>query len=170
MTDQKRNLVLTGFMGTGKTTVGTLVAGLLDMTFVDSDQEIIARTGMPIPEMFQKFGEEGFRRVETVMCKWLASRADVVIATGGGMLVNVHNLVVMRASGLVVCLTASPDAIRERLETASEFSGRPLATRWEELLEKRHSAYAIIPNHIDTTGKTPDQVAAEVVALWQSSR
>lgn len=167
MSDPQRNLVLTGFMGTGKTTVGQLVAHELNMPFIDSDQEIITRTGMPIPELFARFGESGFRQVETVMCKWLASRKGIVIATGGGMLVNVHNLAVMRSSGLVVCLTAAPEVLKERLQSSAD---RPLAANWEELLEKRRSAYAAIPNHIDTTGKTPAQVTAEVISLWQSSR
>lgn len=165
MTNTYRNIVLTGFMGTGKTTVGQIVAHLLDFPFVDSDQEIVERTGMSIPEIFERFGEPGFRHVESVMCKWLASRADVVIATGGGMLVNVHNLAVMSAQGLVICLQAPPQVIQERLAGAT---GRPLAAQWETLYDKRRSAYAAIPNQIDTFNKTPEQIAQEVVALWRS--
>lgn len=164
-----RNLVLTGFMGTGKSTVGKLLAARLSMPFVDSDEEIVARTGMSIPVMFEKFGEPGFRQVESVLCKWLASRKGIVISTGGGMLVNLHNLAVMAASGLVVCLTATPEVLETRLRGDAP-ADRPLAGQWRELLDMRQTAYAAIPNQIDTSHKTPEAVAAEVLALWQSSR
>lgn len=162
-----RNLVLTGFMGTGKTTVGKQVASSLDLPFLDSDEEIVRRAKMTIPQIFEQFGEAGFRHLESVMCRWLASCSDVVISTGGGMLVNVRNLAVMSKTGLVVCLNAAPEDIRERLQTSNN---RPLKAHWEELYEQRQSAYAAIPNQIETTGKTPDEVAREVMALWQSSR
>lgn len=162
-----QNLVITGFMGTGKTTVGQLVAQWLDLPFIDSDAELVERTGASISELFARHGEEGFRTIESVLCRWLASRAGIVVATGGGMLVNVHNLAAMTASGLVVCLTASTEALEGRLKMSDE---RPLAWNWQQLLEQRRSAYAAIPHQVDTTGKAPQQVAEEVIALWRASQ
>jgi shikimate kinase len=167
MKDNPRNLVLTGFMGTGKTTVGKRVASILDLPFIDSDEEIVRRAKMTIPQIFEHFGETGFRHLESVICRWMASCSDVVISTGGGMLVNVQNLGVMSKTGLVVCLNAAPEVIHQRLQTSNN---RPLKANWEALYEQRQSAYAAIPNQIETTGKTPDQVAGEVIALRQSSR
>jgi shikimate kinase len=165
--DKQRNLVLTGFMGTGKSTVGKLVAEALDIPFVDSDEEIVRRTNLTIPQIFERFGESGFRHIESVMCRWLASCPGVVIATGGGMLVNIRNLAVMSKTGMVFCLNAAPEVIRERLLSSND---RPLAANWEALYEQRRAAYAAIPNQLDTTDKSPEQVASEVIALWQSSR
>jgi shikimate kinase len=167
MKDNPRNLVLTGFMGTGKTTVGKRIASVLDLRFIDSDEEIVRRAKMTIPQIFEQFGETGFRHLESVICRWLSSCSDVVISTGGGMLVNVQNLGVMSKTGLVVCLNASPEVIRERLQVSNN---RPLKANWEVLYEQRRSAYAAIPYQIETTGKTPDEVSGEVIALWQSSR
>lgn len=164
---KQRNLVLTGFMGTGKTTVGKFAAEALNLPFIDSDVELVKRTKLTIPQIFEQFGEPGFRQLESVICRWLANCDGAVISTGGGMLVNVRNLAVMSSTGLIICLNAEPEAIRERLKGANN---RPLAANWEALYEQRRSAYAAIPNQINTTGKTTDQVSGEVVALWQSSR
>src|SRR5690606_8890548 len=108
-----RNIVLTGFMGTGKTTVGRLVADFIRWKFVDADEEIVARVGRSIPEIFAQEGEEGFRRYESAVCQSLAARSQHVIATGGGMLVDPANRAVMMAAGFVICLTASPETIRQ---------------------------------------------------------
>lgn len=161
-----RNIVLTGFMGTGKTTVGRLVADFIRWKFVDADEEIVARVGRSIPEIFAQDGEEGFRRYESAVCQSLAARSQHVIATGGGMLVDPSNRAVMMAAGFVICLTASPDAIRQRL---TSFEGRPLAPNWETLLEQRRAAYAEIPYQIDTTDRTPEDVAQEIIRIWQKS-
>lgn len=159
-----RNIIITGFMATGKTTVGQLVADYTGWRFVDSDEEIMRRVGMTISEIFARDGEKGFRRYERVVCQTLAAGQKQVIATGGGMLVDETNRGVMLASGLVVCLTASPDEIRTRL---GNFAGRPLAPDWEQLLESRRMAYAAIPYQIDTTGLTPEEVSEKVIALCQ---
>lgn len=159
------NVILTGFMGTGKTTVGQLVAAQTGLRFVDTDAEIVARAGMTIPDVFAQQGEPAFRALESGICAELATRSGQVIATGGGALVDPCNRDIMQAAGLLVCLTARPDVIRERL---ADFDGRPLATNWEHLLRERRAAYAQIPHQIDTSEKSPEQVATEVVALWQS--
>lgn len=160
-----RNIIITGFMATGKTTVGQLVADYIGWRFVDSDEEIVRRVGMSISDIFVQDGEEGFRRYERIVCQTLAAGHKQVIATGGGMLVDDTNRGVMLASGLVVCLTASPDEIRARLVN---FARRPLASNWEQLLESRQAAYAAIPYQIDTTGLTPEAVSEKVIVLCRT--
>jgi len=163
-----RNIVITGFMGTGKTTVGRRVAERLNRPFIDTDEEIVRRTGRTIPDIFAHEGEANFRHIERRMCRFLAAQRGYVIATGGGMLVDESNLEVMLASGLVICLNATPEAILQRLRGDSV--ERPLLKGdWRALLEKRRAAYASIPNQVDTTEKSPDEIAGEVVALWQQT-
>lgn len=166
MATNDRNIIITGFMGTGKTTVGRCVAEHLQRRFVDTDDKIVESAGKPIPQIFAEDGEAAFRHIERRVCRFYAGQRWLVIATGGGMLVDESNLRVMIASGFVVCLNAAPDAIRERL--AGE-TGRPLFSGdWESLLEKRRPAYAKIPHQIDTTGKAPDKIAQEIITLWQN--
>ncbi len=160
------NIIITGFMGTGKTTVGRLVAEKLGRPFTDTDEEIVRRTGRSIPDIFAQDGESNFRHIERRMSRFLAAQHGLVIATGGGMLVDESNRDVMLASGLVVCFNASPEAILQRVK--NDPIERPLLKGdWRVLLEKRAEAYASIPNQLDTTGKTPDEIAGEIVVLWQ---
>ncbi len=91
-------------MGTGKSTVGQLVAAKLGHEFVDMDTLIEQREGRPIPRIFAESGEPYFRQLEAAVCKELATRSGLVIATGGGALVSEPNLRVMEQSGLVICL------------------------------------------------------------------
>ncbi|MEJ2210274.1 MAG: bifunctional shikimate kinase/3-dehydroquinate synthase [Anaerolineae bacterium] len=164
------NLVITGFMGTGKTAVGRRVADLLARPFVDMDAEIEARAGKPVPRIFADEGEPAFRRLESVLCRELAARQGLVIATGGGALVDAENRAVMMAAGTVVCLTATEDEIVHRVRAAGP-SGRPLldvadpAAEVRRLLAARRGAYAAIPWHVETTGRAIEEIAAEVATL-----
>lgn len=167
-TNKDRNIVITGFMGTGKSTVGELVAEKLGRPYLDTDEEIVRRIGMSIPEMFERDGEERFRHIERRMCRFLAAQRGYVISTGGGMLVDESNREVMLASGFVVCLSASPEAIAERLK-ADKIERPLLKGDWRGLLAKRQPAYAEIPNQVDTTGKTPETIADEIIQLWQKA-
>lgn len=162
-----RNIVLTGFMASGKTTVGREVAALLKRRFVDSDDVIVERAGVTIPQIFARDGEAGFRALEKQVCRELATQRGLVIATGGGMLVNLENRAVMLETGLVICLDALADVIRERLTRATN---RPLAGDWEALFEKRRASYAAIPHHVDVSDKTPKAIAQEIVNLWRASQ
>jgi shikimate kinase len=163
----EHNLILTGFMGTGKSTVGKRIALITGRRFVDADDVIVERAGMSIPQMFATLGEPAFRKLEKEVCRDLAGERGLIIATGGGMLVDAENRETMLHSGLVVCLDASPDVIHARL--APSMADRPLAGDWEALLEKRRAAYAAIPTHVDTSNKTPHKTAEEIIALWRST-
>lgn len=161
----RSNIVITGFMGTGKTTIGQQVAALLTWPFVDTDDEIVKQAGKPIPQIFADDGEAIFRHHERRVCRFYAGQHGYVIATGGGMLVDADNRAVMLASSFVVCLLATKDAIRTRLQ---DQTGRPLFSGdWESLYDQRAEAYAAIPNQIDTTDRLPEDIAEEIIALWQ---
>jgi len=172
-TDQIPNLVLTGFMGTGKSVVGRRVAALLNRPFVDMDLEIERRAGRSIREIFAQDGEAAFRRMEAALCRELARQRGLVIATGGGALTFDGNRRALGETGLLICLTATVDEILRRLDSAHD---RPLLaapdrrSRIEALLERRAAAYAAIPHQIDTTGLTPEEVAARVIALAMPAR
>lgn len=165
------NIVLIGFMGTGKTTVGRLLAGRFGLAFVDMDDEIAARAGKPIPRIFAEDGEPHFRAMERDVAREVAARRGQVVATGGGVVLNPDNVRDFAASGLVVCLTADPETIVKRV---SGDSTRPLLAgdRDEKmrkalsLLEKRKPLYDALPHRIDTSRMSPEGVASAVAALY----
>ncbi len=162
------NIVLTGFMGVGKTAVGREAAAQLGRPFVDVDDLIVEEAGVTIPEIFEQQGEAHFRRLERKVLRRLAAEQGQVIATGGGALVDAANRELMTRTSLVVCLSATVSAIEERI---GDDVNRPmLATpdrqqRIVDLLTQRAAAYAEIPYRIDTTGRSVQDVAAEVISL-----
>jgi shikimate kinase/3-dehydroquinate synthase len=162
------NIVITGFMGTGKSAVGREVARRLGWRFVDIDDVIVSRAAKTIPRIFAEYGEAAFRAMESDVCADLSAQERLVIATGGGALVNSDNRRVMMRSGTVVCLSADPDEILRRV---SDDDNRPLLNvpdpraRVAELLAARRAAYQAIPWQIDTTGLPVEEVAERVVAL-----
>ncbi len=158
----QKNIVITGFMGAGKTTVGEILARKLNRRFVDMDVEIEARSGFTIPQIFRRHGEEGFREMERRLIRELALRHGLVISTGGGALVDDEMREMIGRHGLIICLNASKEEIRARL---AESLDRPLAADWEKLFDARQSAYAKISHQIMTSGKTPREIAAEIAAL-----
>ena len=129
MTDATSNITLTGFMGTGKSTVGRLLAERLDRPFVDMDEQLEAHFGKSIAEVFADEGEPAFRLAEIRLCTQLAEQQGLVISTGGGALVNPDSRHALAESGPVICLTASLDQILARIGQAAD---RPLlpGRRW----------------------------------------
>ena len=110
-----RNLVLIGFMGTGKTEVGRLLAQRLNRRLVDTDQVIAQREGKTIAEIFQEQGEKYFRQLEKALAEELRGQQNLVIATGGGFVLDEDNSAALRQSGFVVWLTSDLSVLRERL-------------------------------------------------------
>ena len=157
----EENIVITGFMGTGKSTVGEIVACRLKRKFVDMDADIEARAGKSIPQIFDAHGEAAFRAMERELAEELAAQSSLVIATGGGTLVRTEMRHLMGASAKLICLNASNDAIQRRLGRSD---GRPLAGSWEKLLNQRKADYAQIENQIETTGRSPDAIAGDIIA------
>src|SRR5690606_20297967 len=163
---QVASIVLTGFMGTGKSSVGRLLAARLGLTFVDTDELIARRAGKSVAAIFADEGEEAFRAREAEVARELAGQPGLVIATGGGMLIDSANAAVLGAGHGVFCLRAGPAEIVRRL--ANDPDARPLlagtepTARVEELLARRQAAYARF-TPIDTEGKSPAEVAADIV-------
>jgi shikimate kinase len=160
------NIVLTGFMGTGKTAVGRELSRLLNMKLVDVDTEIEKYEQMTINEIFKQFGELRFREIETEMIRELSERKDVIISTGGGAVLRQENVDILRKEGIIVCLMATPETILKR---TSHSSHRPLLQvedpfgKIKELLDFRRPFYEKADIMIDTDGKTPRQIAEEII-------
>lgn len=139
-----RSVFLIGMMGAGKSTVGRLLAQQLKYQFVDADRELEARSGVPIPTIFEIEGEAGFRRREITLLAELTQRGGIVLATGGGAVLDVELAQSMRERGLVIYLRASADEIFRRTR---QDRSRPLLqtpnprARIDELLAKREPLY-----------------------------
>ena len=177
------NIILVGFMGTGKTTVGKALAGRLQRDFVDMDVELEARAGKPIPRVFAEDGEPVFRRMERDLVVELSRRpvrhslgdggSNLVIAAGGGIVLNPENIRDFSATGHVICLKTMPDEILRRV---SGFSHRPLLEhgdkieRIRKLLMARQPFYDAIPCQVDTTGKSVADVVADVLDRISDSK
>ena len=171
MIDPRSNIVLTGFMGTGKSTVAQLVAQRLGMSFVDMDQIIAQRAGMTVAELFNRRGEADFRQQERSLGIELSQRRGLVIATGGGALLDQQLRQIMAASGLLICLDATPQALHQRLQSSVDrplLQGASPEQRLLDLWQQRRPIYAQIPHHIDTTNLTLLQVVEKVLALTQA--
>jgi len=152
--DVMQNIFLIGPMGSGKTTIGRQLAGRLDKHFYDSDREIEKRTGADIALIFEIEGEEGFRQREVKMIKELSSMGDIVLATGGGVVLSADNRACLKTCGKVVYLKSSPEKLFDRTARDKE---RPLLnttdrmTTIKELMEKRGPLYEEIADLIVTT-------------------
>lgn len=164
----KPNIILTGFMGTGKSTVGALLARHLGYELVDTDALIAARAGRTIAAIFEQEGEAAFRGLETAVAGELAATQGKVIATGGRLMLDARNAAVLGASGRVFCLTAAPEVILSRV--AAESGVRPLldvadpAERVRTLLAERAAGYGRFAQ-VRTDRRTPEAVAAQILRL-----
>ena len=161
------NIVLTGFMGTGKTAVGRELARLLSMRLVDIDSEIEAERDMRITDIFKDYGEPYFRDLETRMIVRYAKEKNLIISTGGGAVLRDENMAALRGNGMIFCLYATPETILLR---TGKNNDRPLLNvedplaKIRELLSLRMPFYEKVGVMIDTDGKTPLQVAEEIAA------
>ena len=164
----KRNIILVGFMGTGKTTVGKRLARKLGMEFLDMDCVIEERQGKKISAIFAEEGEPFFRSLERSLVQELAARQGMVIAAGGGIVLNADNITDYSRTGLVVCLTATPEVILERVSRSNHrplLEGDEKLKRIREILEKRQALYDAIPHQIDTTSLPLEAVADRILEM-----
>ncbi len=162
-----RNIFLIGPMGAGKSAVGRYLARTLHLSFVDSDDEIESRTGVDIPFIFEKEGEEGFRKRETAVIDDLSKMDGVVLATGGGAVINLDSRSRLGGRGFVVYLYTTVDQQVARTQKGRERplleSTDPRATL-QELLDTRDPMYREIADIIvETDGRKVKSVASEII-------
>lgn len=165
-----RNLVLVGFMATGKTEVGRILAERLGRDFFDVDDDIVKTTGMSIDKIFEDFGEDFFRDLESNVIQKISEKTDLVIATGGGSMLRAENVENLKRSGVLVCLLASPEEILRRV---GDERHRPLLNVKDrlatirEMMGKRSPYYNLSDIMINTEGKNTNETAQEVLAKFK---
>jgi shikimate kinase len=166
-----KNLVLVGFMGSGKTVAGKLAAARLKMTFVDMDEIIEQRHGQTISQIFETKGEPFFRQQERALVRELVDRQDRVIATGGGVVLNPNNLRDFSRTGIVICCWVDAKMAHERTKSTKH---RPLLgdqtdrlVRIGKLLREREHLYKAIPNRVDTSAMTVHQQTDEILRIYK---
>ncbi len=166
-----RNIVLTGFMGSGKSTVGRLLAERLGMRLVDTDEEVERMAGMSIPEIFERYGEKRFRELEHLAVRHISELEGAVIVTGGGVVLNPENLRLLRRRGVIFYLHAEPEVICRRLAGDTSrplLRGGSLEERVRKLMSQRAERYADHDFMIDTSHLSPSRVAERVAEIYLS--
>ena len=162
-----KNIVLVGFMGTGKSCVGQMLARQLGWQFIDLDEQVEQAIGMTIADYFARYGEASFRDQESAAVTEVAVKSRVVVATGGGVVLRQQNIDRLKTTGILFCLSASESEIVARTQGDSL---RPLLNRPDrlqvirELLAARQPQYRQADYWIETDGKSLAEVVAEV---WQ---
>lgn len=163
-----KNIVLIGFMGTGKSCVGQILAEKLGWQFVDLDKQVEQAIGMSIAEYFERFGEAAFRDQESAAVEAVAGQNRLVLATGGGVVLRQQNIDRLKATGTLVCLSASENEIVARTQGDRL---RPLLNRPDrlqvirDLLAARKPQYQQADFWFDTDGKTLAEVAAAILDI-----
>ena len=142
--DGQKNIILIGFMGCGKTTIGKKVASMTGREFLDTDKVIEEEAGMTISEIFEKQGEEAFRKMEADLCKRLSDRNNLVIATGGGIVKNETNCELLRKNGVIVYMKANPEHIFRNVRNDNSrplLNGKGKMKTIKRLMEERKPLY-----------------------------
>jgi shikimate kinase len=163
-------LILTGFMGTGKTEVGRRLARATSRAFVDTDNLVEVAAGRSIADIFATDGEARFRELEREAVRRAVAVPDAVVATGGGALLDPESRRVLLAAGPVICLTATPEEILRRVGGGDErplLAGEPAArlATIRTLLEARDASYRLATHRVDTTARSIDEVVGEIRSL-----
>jgi shikimate kinase len=168
-----RNIALTGFMAVGKSAVGRTLAKRLRRRFLDLDRVIEKAEGMKVRDIFAQKGQPYFRQREKEALAQVLQGGDQVIATGGGVVMDEDNVRLLRERALLICLTASTDALARRVGNGGKrplLRGADRKERIEELLREREPKYAQADAIIDTTDLTIDQVVDRVIELIHSGK
>jgi len=173
MHTDKQLIILIGFMGTGKSAVGKLLAKKAGFVFVDLDKLIEKEEGFKIPVIFEQYGEAYFRDLEKKAILSLKTMHKAVVATGGGAVLDPLNMTAMKEAGLVIALDANLETLWKRLKTSTN---RPLLNasnpknRIKELYNERRPFYIQAHHIVDTSGKTVNDVAQEILNLYISDK
>jgi len=165
---KNKNIILVGFMGTGKTVTGLVLAEQTGLELVDMDSIIEERAGKPISEIFATDGEATFRAMERELVQELAQRDGLIVSTGGGIVLDPDNITDFEKTGLVICLKASPEMIFQRVE---KDTSRPLLAgdkkaQIASILETRQPLYDAIAHGVDTDGLTAEETAKPILDLY----
>ena len=164
------NLILCGMMGAGKTTIGIKIAELTGRRWYDTDGLIVDKYGK-ISDIFEYYGEAHFRKLETEIVKDLAKKDDLIISTGGGLVLKKENNALLQENGKIVFLRASLDTLAKRLKVDGnrpllQTSTESIRDRLSRLMAERLPIYEHVSDYIvDVDGKTPEEIAKEIVAL-----
>lgn len=162
------NIVLVGFMGTGKTSVGVKLADALDMNFIDTDDLIEKNSHKSISDIFAHKGEEYFRNLESQVVDKVCKLKGYVIATGGGIVKREKNVEKLKTTGVIFCLSATPEIILQR---TSDYNHRPLLqvedplSHIKKMLNEREPFYACADYKIDTSNISIDQVVEKIINI-----
>ncbi len=161
------NIILAGFMATGKTTVGKKLALRIGRSFIDTDRVVEDMTGLKIDQIFEQFGEPYFRELESEIITGLDRypAGSLVVATGGGVLLSEANRIRLKKTGLLILLTASPHDIMKRSGKTGIrplLKGPDIPGKIKKLLEERRQYYNCCDLSIDTSGKTASQIVREI--------
>lgn len=175
-------LILTGFMGTGKSSIAPILARRLGWVYIDSDEVLVARAGKSIAAIFESAGEAQFRKLEREViadlsraaprCPQCGNPRPAVIATGGGVLMDDANYQALNRAGVIICLSARPGVIARRVERSRTRrpklleGGKPLGERIAELMEQRKDAYARAEAIVDTSDLSVERAAEQVLAVF----
>jgi shikimate kinase len=169
------NIFLVGFMGSGKTSTGKELSKILGFHFWDMDSWIEEKNGKKIPEIFQEHGEGFFRRQEEEAIQWLGGKSNFVVSTGGGSWINKTIREQFSKMGWCIWLKVSPEVMLQRV--SSHPGQRPLLMKskdlspsLEKLLKERIPFYSLAQNSVETDGKSPKEVAIEIVEVLFKNR
>mgnify|MGYP003314435118 CR=1 FL=1 len=170
--DRVLNIILVGFMASGKSSVSRALSRRCGWPRVDADDEIVSRAGKPIADIFRDSGEDAFRDLERSVVSEICGEKGRIIAAGGGSFIDDENRRMMLEGGTVFYLSASPETIHRRVTTGNPNAparpllgtGNPL-DRIKELLAQRTPAYSQAHHAVETDGRTPDQVAQAVLKI-----
>lgn len=165
------NLMLIGFMGTGKSTVAGKLKEMLQVEQIEMDALIAEEAGMSIPDIFEKYGEEYFRDLETEMLRKFKEKKPVVVSCGGGAVLRDENIEIMKGQGKIILLTATPQTIYERVKDTNDrpvLNGNMNVEYISELMEKRRARYEMAADiMVATDGKTVDEICNEILKAVQ---
>ena len=166
-----KNIFLIGFMGSGKSTIARVLSEKLGVAQIEMDEVIVQEQGVPITEIFEKYGEEHFRDIETDLVRRLQESDGVVVSCGGGAVLREENRKMMKASGVIVLLTAKPETILERVKHSTNrpvLNGHMNVEYITELMEKRRACYEDAADFVvETDGLTRDEICEEIVTFVQ---
>ena len=166
-----RNIVLIGFMGSGKTTIAARLANRLNMRYVSTDDLIEKKEGRTINEIFTKSGEGYFRDVESQIVGEVSAMENCVVDAGGGVVIHDENIDLLKTTGVVICLSADPETIMER---TNKYKHRPLLNvedpkrKIRDLLAKRAPLYAKADHTIDTGNLTIAQAVDNIIGIMKA--